>query len=320
MERYKDNGICDFLKETCTDQNRDSEIRFFDTDKSLLVVADKRESKPLCLIIDDRVRKGGDPSVLSEEEKRYGNECFVLAKQAGLPLFWVRYVDREILQNDDEVYLWHSGSETSEMKRAPIRTLADLLNECGIRARLERRMPQKRKNDSLSSAFHIWQRECLWVGIFTDLDLIRMREGRVVELIELKRSYVPFSEWNPYNDDINNFAILSNFCELLGGVDFHIVFNAQLAGLPQGLDEKERIYYRRIEKKDKGVYYDKIDRLKLYQVERREHVYYYPLPYPVLLGVISIKDFLNYDMYRSFLAATYRDEFLLPEEGSGWED
>lgn len=320
MERYKDNGFCDFLKETYRGREEESEIRFFDTDKSLLVVAEKKESNPLCLVIDDRVKTEEEAGVLSAQEKIYGNECFRIAKQAGLPLFWIRYVDCEALENEDEVYLWHSGVGSGEFTRAPIRTLVKLFGRYNIRARLENRSPQKRKNDSLSSAFHLWQRECLWVGIFTDLDLIRMRDGRVVELIELKRSYQPPREWNPYNDDINNFAILSNFCERLGGVDFHILFNTQLAKLPRKLDEKALPYYRKIEKEDRGVYYDKIDRLKLYQVERREGVYYYPLPYPVFLGMIGIEDFLNYEAYQTFLAAEKNSRAEREEEVTKWEE
>lgn len=87
MERYKNNGFCEFLKERYLGHEDSSEIRFFDTDKSLLVIADKRNSDPLCLIIDDRVEKGKDPGSLSKSEKTYGNECFVIARQSGLPLF-----------------------------------------------------------------------------------------------------------------------------------------------------------------------------------------------------------------------------------------
>lgn len=321
MERYKDNGFCDFLKETYQDREEECEIRFFDIEKSLLVVAEKKDSTPLCLIIDDRVKTEEEADVLSAEEKIYGNECFRIARQADLPLFWIRYVDCEILRNEDEVYLWHSGMDSGTFMRAPLQTLVKLFGQYKIKARLENRTPQKRKNDSLSSAFHLWQRECLWVGIFTDLDLIRMRGGKVVELIELKRSYQSCREWNPYNDDINNFAILSNFCERLGGVDFHILFNTQLAKLPKWLTPADRPYYREIEKKNKGVFYDRIDQLKLYQVERREGVYYHPLPYPVFLGMIGIEDFLNYETYQTFLAAAGQSGRVdIGQEDGEWRD
>ena len=301
MERYKDNGLCDFLKERYKNNEKSSEIKFFDTDKSLLVVASKRDSVPLCLIIDDRIKKGTDAGVLSDTEKYHGNECYKIAQQAKLPLFWVRYVDREILHNNDHVYLWHSNNKQGTFERIQLRQMIELFAEYGIEAKLEDKTPQKRKNDSLSSAFHIWQRECLRIGIFADIDLIRMRDNKVVELIELKRSYIDFDKWNPYNADINNFAILSNFCNKLGNVDFHIVFNTQLDKIPYGLEARLRKYYRMIHKKDKGVYYDKIDRLKLYRIERRENIYYYPLPYPVLLGVITIEYYLEYNTYKNFI-------------------
>lgn len=301
MERYKDNGLCDFLKEHYKNNEENSKIKFFDTDKSLLVVASKKDSVPICLIIDDRIEKGTDAGLLSGNEKYHGNECYKIAQQAKLPLFWVRYVDCEILENSDYVYLWHSNNKKGTFERIQLRKMIDKFAEYGIEAKLENRTPQKSKNDSLSSAFHIWQRECLRIGIFVDIDLIRMHDNKVVELIELKRSYIDFNKWNPYNADINNFAILSNFCNKLGDVDFHIVFNTQLNELPCGLETRLLMYYRMIQKKDKGIYYDKIDTLKIYQIERRENIYYYPLPYPVLLGTIKIEDYLEYKTYKAFV-------------------
>lgn len=300
MERYKDNGLCDFLKERYKNDEKNSEIKFFNTNKSLLIVASKNDSIPICLIIDDRIEKGTNAGLLSEKEKEYGNECYKIAQQAKLPLFWVRYADREILTNEDYVHLWCSDSKDHKFHRIQLKQMIGIFDKHNIKADLENRTPQKSKNDSLSSAFHIWQRECLRIGIFADIDLTRMHHNKVVELIELKRSRIGFHKWNPYNADINNFAILSNFCHMLGGVDFHIVFNVQLSELPRGLENKLSIYYRKVQK-NKDTYYDKIDILKLYQVERRENVYYYPLPYPVLLGAIGIEDYLEYTTYKAFI-------------------
>lgn len=314
MERYKDNGFCDFLKERYAGNEKQSGLKFFDTDKSLLVVAKKQDSMPLCLIIDDRVaqnRVNGDNDIgfLSDKEKDYGNVCYMIAQQAKLPLFWIRYVDREILRNDDEVYLWHSNKHSdkkgSTFDRVRLRSLVDLFHDHKIEAELENKTPQKRKNDSLSSAFHLWQRECLKIGIFADLDLIRVHGNRVIEVIELKRSSIPFDNWRPCNADINNFAILSNFCHMLGDVDFHIVFNAQIRKSQGKAAPGVSVYYKEIQKKD-GTYYDKIDLLKLYKIERWEKVYYYPLPYPVPLGTIEIEKFLKYEEYRSFVDQNQR--------------
>lgn len=300
MGRYKDNGICDYLREKYKENDWKSGIRFYNIDKSLLIVASKRESQPLCLIIDDRVEPSQNPAYLSEDEKRYGNECFRIAHQAGLPLFWVRYIDCKILRNEDFVYLWHSKIGTGKFESVQLLSFISVFAQYGIEAKLENRTPEKRENDSLSSAFHMWQRECLKIGIFADMDLVRMHEGKVVELIELKRSYIRYDKWNPYNADINNFAILSNFCKMLGDVEFHVVFNSQLDRIPY--EAKDRlIYYRKIQKKNNRVYYDKIDLLKIYRVERRENVYFYPLPYPVYIGTIDIENYLEYEKYIGFI-------------------
>lgn len=308
MERYKDNGLCDFLKEKYKNNEADSDIKFFDTDKSLLVVAEKKDAEPLCLIIDDRVKKEADLENVTESEREHWKLCCMIAQQAELPLFWIRYVDCEILNNSDYVHLGSFNKDQKKYDRIQLSQMPTIFSRFKIKAELENRTPQKRKNDSLSSAFHIWQRECLRVGIFADVDLIRLRGGRVVELMELKRSYIPFDKWNPYNNDINNFSILCNFCRKLGNVDFHIVFNAQVNAGLYGSGAELGKYYRRIEKRGKGDFYDKIDILKLYRVERRENVYYYPLPYPVLLGTISLEDYLEYGAYEKFLRERESEE------------
>lgn len=310
MERYKNNGFCEFLKERYKGNEEQSGLKFFDTDKSLLVIAKKQDSMPLCLIIDDRVERNavngnGDIGILSAEEKTYGNLCHRIAKQAGLPLFWIRYIDCEILGNEDDVYLWHSNKifekKGSLFERVSLKSLVDVFHDYHIAAELEDRTPQKQENDSLSSAFHLWQRECLKIGIFADLDLIRIHNNKVIEVIELKRSTIAFNTWKPFERDYQNFAILLNFCHRLGGADFHIVFNAQIKELPYGIEQEQLRYYRKIEKKNKGTYYDKIDLLKLYKMEWQENKSYYQWPHPVLLGTIDIEKFLNYEEYIAFI-------------------
>ena len=293
MERYETNGFCEYLKQYKNQHN----FRFYDTTKSLLVVAKKQDNEPIMLIIDDRVTKEEYESGLNQYEKDFGNICYRMAKAAKLPLFWIRYVDRDILENDDWVTLWENGKkcdgDQNGFQKIQMKRIVSVFRNYGIDAILENRTPQKRKNDSLSSAFHIWQRECLKVGVFADIDLIRMSKDNrhVAAIIELKRSHYSLKRWRPFAFDLNNFSIISNFCKRMGNVPFYIIYHEQIPYSPTSLNEMERRYYFPVQKKG-TPYLDKVDYLKVFQVEQKENVYFYSLPYPVCMGIYQIDDWI----------------------------
>lgn len=295
MERYEKNGFCEYLKA----HPEKHMIKFYDTEKSLLVIANKRNNQPIMLIIDDRVSKEEYEEELNQYEKDFGNTCFLLAQKSKLPLFWIRYIDKDILTNEDEISLWESDNKKGVFSKVKMKSLVDVFLKHNIQAELENRTPEKRKNDSLSSAFHIWQRECLKVGIFADLDLIRMTDDgqQVMEIIELKRSFYKLNQWRPFYFDINNFAIVSNFCELLGSVPFRIIYNEQVTKIPESTDRRLLEYYYKLDKKNRNneEYYDKIDIVKVFEVNRKEDVYFYTLPYPELIGEIAIDEYIDKD-------------------------
>lgn len=296
MERYEINGFCEYLKHSKKQHN----FRFYDTTKSLLVVAKKQDNEPIMLIIDDRVTDKEYEQGLDLYEKEFGNICYTMAKTAKLPLFWVRYVDREFLKNEDWVALWESGYKYIEGKdgfrKIQMKDLVTIFRDYGIEATLEYRTPQKRKNDSLSSAFHIWQRECLKVGVFADIDLVKMSKDKrhVAAIIELKRSHYSMDQWRPFTFDLNNFCIISNFCKKMGEIPFYILYHEQIRFLPYGIEKEQKKYYFPIQKKG-TPYFDKVDYLKIFQVEQREHVYFYSLPYPVCMGIYPIDDWILKD-------------------------
>lgn len=55
-------------------------------------------------------------------------------------------------------------------------------------------------NDASSSAYQYWQRANLGAIKVSDLDLLRIdhTSGKVVDLYELKRSFITFEAWKPY--------------------------------------------------------------------------------------------------------------------------
>ena len=77
--------------------------------------------------------------------------------------------------------------------------------------------PSKAVNRMTSSAYHDWQRQSLGAITVSDLDLVRIGPGAtVVEVVELKRSFISLDRWRPYRQDFANFNLLAAFCEPTG--------------------------------------------------------------------------------------------------------
>ena len=83
MERYERNGLCEYLKE-CDSPH---EIRFYDTTKSLLVVARKKDNMPIMLIIDDRVSREEYGRELDFYEENLAKCAFGLPIKPRFPCF-----------------------------------------------------------------------------------------------------------------------------------------------------------------------------------------------------------------------------------------
>ena len=285
MERYTDNGLCNYI-ENAVRRGAETNLKFYDLSKSLLVVARKEDNWPIAMFIDDRC---SDPSenAITPAEREYGKVCYRLARKAGLPLVWIRYIDDHELTNDSVVYL-AVPELRQRFYRVKIGEIARILRDnYGIDCVLRNKTPQKEKNDSLSSAFHLWQRECLDIGIFADIDLIRVNNDSVSEIIELKRSYLPLETWTPFPADSHNFEILKNLCTMLGNIPFRIVFNTQVPYGPE-IEKNPKLYYQTIKQRNGEKYYDKLDKLKVFDTAvTATGKFYTPCK-----GIVSTENFL----------------------------
>ena len=103
------------------------------------------------------------------------------------------------------------------------------------------RTTAKAINDASSSAYHNWQRENLGAIKVSDLDLLRLdpNTGRVVEILELKRSFIPLDKWRPYPEDFPNFNVVSNLAARVGA-RFTIAYNVRVKQ-PEFHDDVSRI-------------------------------------------------------------------------------
>ena len=84
-------------------------------------------------------------------------------------------------------------------------------------------------NDAASSAYHKWQRENLGAIKVSDMDLLRLDPdtGGVVEILELKRSFISLENWRPYPVDFQNFNVIENLATRVG-VRFTIAYNVRI--------------------------------------------------------------------------------------------
>lgn len=87
---------------------------------------------------------------------------------------------------------------------------------------------KKAINDARSSAYHSWQRENLGSIVVADIDLIRLGEDfNPMEIIELKRSYLPLNQWAPFRADYANFDLLSRLA-IENSCVFLILYNLRI--------------------------------------------------------------------------------------------
>lgn len=130
-----------------------------------------------------------------------------IAQKSGIPLLFVKFNDAAPLI--DKVGFGKPGQKPCELN------LDELKNEfrkLGLPVRSG--ACGKSVNDATSSAYHNWQRSSLGSIKVTDIDLIRLSaEGEPIEAIELKRSFSPLKQWNPYPVDYVNFNLLLAVCD-----------------------------------------------------------------------------------------------------------
>jgi len=129
-----------------------------------------------------------------------------IAQKSGIPLLFVKFNDAA--QFIDKVGFGKLGQKPCELN---LDQLKDEFRKLGLPVKSG--ACGKGVNDATSSAYHNWQRSSLGSIKVTDIDLIRLNsEGEPIEVIELKRSFSPLNQWNPYPVDYVNFNLLLTVC------------------------------------------------------------------------------------------------------------
>lgn len=175
----------------------------------------------------------------STEEMNDANRAFSIAQYLKLPFIYVRF-----MINSREVGVWRDSLRKWEMLTYD--RLRDLYERYGV---VQPGTARKEVNQYLSSPYHDWQRQNLGRITVSDLDLIKYRNGKVKEIIELKRSKQSLGSWKPYVDDYPNFALLIN---TIVGSGKQIPFT---------------LYYNLMEDGQKGMRKEDITKIKVYDFD-----------------------------------------------------
>lgn len=247
MDYYVGNAVYNYLRQS------EMKKKFFwmSADKWILVYGDEHLEPKVVSV----VTQGDISEDLTESEKNALTVVKNIVKNTDVGMNFIKYNPKEALK---EVRYWESGE--TETTIINMEQLKNKFSAYGLK--MNSVSASKGINDRSSSSYHEWQRYNMGSSItVVDIDLIRFIDSKVGEIIELKRSKDAIEEWEPYEDDYNNYILISKLA-VKANIDFYILYN-----------------YRR-----KNPFLDDISRLKLFKCDHRKDPYYRLLGYGEIKG------------------------------------
>lgn len=232
MEYYKSNAIYEYL----LDKNI-SKFRFVVGNAWQLIYGNS-SCEPLLLVFAVGVSESNLESQSTGDEIDGFNLLNTVSKKANIPILHLRFACD--IENVTDVVIC---DEESKYEKISLQELAKRYSNYGLP--IANSATNKYLNDRTSSAYHKWQRGNLGSNLtVSDIDLWKINaDGNPEIVFELKRSYYELSRWKPFPEDFNNFKLISNLCNK-SGIKFKILYN----------------------QRTKNPFYDKIDNLKLFDV------------------------------------------------------
>lgn len=135
-----------------------------------------------------------------------------------IPLYFIEFED-----DVDEIVGVRIKNSVSKSYYISLEKLKSIFQKLGLPVSTGQCL--KSVNAATSSAYHNWQRANLGGIVVTDIDLFRLdNEGKPVEIIELKRSYISLKDWCPFKRDFSNFNLLLAISKL-ANLKFNIAYN-----------------------------------------------------------------------------------------------
>ena len=194
---YEGNGITQYIIDNKLDDY------FFSAKNSWLLLYGKKEGQvpePRLLAF---VCEVNDDYGCTAEQKKSFYDAVIVSKELKLPLLAIRFK-----KNCNTVAVTEKGVPTRLITYSELKE--KFQKEYNVIPKAEH--GNKDINAYSSSSYHDWQRQALGGIVVTDLDLVKIdRHNETIEKIfELKRSFRPLYEWEPYKVDNLNFGLIIN--------------------------------------------------------------------------------------------------------------
>lgn len=269
MSFYNENGINNYIK-----SNAVSGFSLYENSRSLLVVYNFIQQRPVLVILDERYENSSLIEKPDKYEKEVTTLALGLANALDTKLLVIKYPDSyKSFDNSSHIWVWTSEKNVElafsenvyTNENGLYNTIKSLVGENNIRRFNNNKNPAKKENDALSSAFHIWQRKNIEIGSYVDIDLVRFKDTKITELIELKRSNYSLDKWKPFDADKNNFSILHYVAGKMN-VPLILVYNRRSDVLDENIDKAFQFKTKKL--KTNEDIYDVIDKLKIFRINR----------------------------------------------------
>lgn len=250
MSYYKGNAIYEQLI-----KNDIKQYKFVTGNEWQLVYGDANCEPQLLVYVF-----GKTDNELNTKDSEGINFYKYLSLQTGIPYLIIKF--RIDIVEIEEVLVSTDGQNFST------KTMRELMNLfSSYKLPISNNATSKYLNDKTSSAYHKWQRGSLGRDLkVSDIDLYKVdKDSLPITLYELKRSYYSLERWQPFQDDYNNFRLISKLCNKCN-LKFEIIYNVRHT----------------------SPFFDDVSKLKIFSVNFAQ------TPPIKLDGIISFADFIAF--------------------------
>jgi hypothetical protein len=171
-------------------------IFFYLTEDAWLLIYGKADCKPLVLCLAHELGKD-----FCEQEIRVINQ---LITSLQLPFIHLAFDSNDHRDN----FYFEQGCLDFKFNEISSDELKMVFSDLGLNVT---GVTNKQINKTSSSKYHNWQRQNLGKDtVVSDVDLLRLNDNKVIEIIELKRSYLELEKWIPFKADYPNFNLVGH--------------------------------------------------------------------------------------------------------------
>ena len=224
MKYYRGNEIYRALENA-----RVEKFKFSYKDSWSLVYGSKRSDSILLLYVLACDENRYYSNKLKEKNSDYLNCLKYLAHKSNVPLCFIKF--RNDINEIEKVMFSKDSENFREIYLYDLKNI--FVKDYNLPVPVEALSTKKYLNDSISSAYHKWQRENLGANIVvSDIDLlvVNPKTKSPEAIVELKRSKkIPIEKWEPLPEDYPNFRLISSLCKR-AKLRFKIVFTQILKG------------------------------------------------------------------------------------------